>query len=148
MAGGNQYFADRGLITAAGIVLDGYQVTNISWDVDYGTDFVDTMSEDYTVAGFVRKNLKVSGSFNLAIPTSGNMPTLELLDFQTNNYTIMVQSVSAVFGTSNNFGGMSWIFGGMAVERVSGGFSGPGTPGQIAYAFKARTYDPIVAPQG
>lgn len=145
MANGTNFFADRGIISAAGVTLDGYQVTDISWSVDYGTDFVDTMSSDYSTAGYVRKNLKVTGNFSLSIPTSGNMPTIELLDFQTNNYSVTVQSVSSVYG-SQQFAGMSWIFGNMAVERVDGGFSGQGTPGKIAYAFKAITYDPITPP--
>lgn len=143
----SNFYSDRAVATLAGVVLDDYQISNITWDVDLGVDFVDTMSKNFQAGGYVRKNLKVTGSFMLKIPTSGGMYTPETLNFQSGAYSLIVDSVATVYqGNSNQFDGMSWIFSDVAIDRVSGGFQSPGTEGGMTYSFKALGYMAVVPP--
>lgn len=143
----SNFFSDRGVISLGGVMLDDNQVSNITWDADFGVDFVSTMSKNYRNAGYVRKNLAITGSFNLKIPTKGGMYTPEILNFQAGSYSLIVDSVSTVYqGESNEFEGMSWIFSDIAIDRASGGYQSPGTEGGMTYAFKALGYMAIVPP--
>ncbi len=79
-------YADRGFISINGVqVID---VQGIHMDVDDGTKYVETMTNDRTQSGVVKGNRKVSVHIDIAVQGVLGTPKIEDIDYQNNDVAL------------------------------------------------------------